>query len=88
MLGFLKNKWLLLMDKKGQFGFIRVIFFAIFFVIIFALALAPFITTAMGSSDLSVLGGFGEWAMSNLALWFFIVFILIVFVALVWGFSD
>lgn len=54
----------------------------------FALALAPFITTAMGVSDLSVLGGFGAWAMSNLALWIFIVFMLVIFVALVWGFSS
>jgi hypothetical protein len=78
-----------MMNKKGQgFGFIRVIFFAIFFVIIFALALAPFVTTAMGASDLTVLGGFGEWAMSNLALWIFLVFILVVFVALIYGFSS
>lgn len=77
------------MNKKGQgFGFIRVIFFAIFFVIIFALALAPFITAAMGASDLTVLGGFGVWAMSNLALWIFLVFILVVFVALIYGFSS
>ena len=73
------------MNKKGQgFGFIRVIFFAIFFVIIFALALAPFIATSMGATDLSVLGGFGEWAMSNLGLWIFLVFMLVVFVALIW----
>jgi len=77
------------MNKKGQgFGFIRVIFFAIFFIVIFALALAPFITTAMGASDLSVLGGFGAWAMSNLGLWIFLVFLLVVFVALIYGFSS
>jgi len=76
-------------NKKGQgFGFIRVIFYAIFFVIMFALALAPFITVAMGVSDLSVLGGFGAWAMANLALWIFIVFVLVVLVALVYGWAS
>lgn len=77
------------MNNKGQgFGFIRVIFFAIFFLILFALALAPFITTAMGASELSILGGFGAWAMSNLALWIFLVFLLVVFVGLVYGWAS
>jgi hypothetical protein len=77
------------MDKKGQgFGFIKVIFFAIFFIIIFALALAPFIGVALGATDLGLLGGFGEWAMSNLALWVFLVFLLVVFVALIYGFGS
>jgi len=77
------------MNKKGQgFGFINVIFYAILFVIFFALALAPFITTAMGVSNLSILGGFGAWAMSNLALWIFLVFLLVVFVGLVYGWAS
>jgi len=77
------------LDNKGQgFGFIRVLFYAIFFLIMFALALAPFITTAMGASDLTVLGGFGAWAMNNLALWIFLVFMLVVFVAVIFGFSS
>ena len=76
------------MNKKAQLGFIRIIFFAIFFLIMFALALAPFITMALGSSDLTILGGFGAWAMSNLALWFFITFLLAVLIALIYGFSQ
>jgi hypothetical protein len=75
-------------NKKAQLGFIRIIFFAIFFLIMFALALAPFITMALGSSDLTILGGFGAWAMSNLALWFFITFLLAVLIALIYGFSQ
>ena len=78
-----------MMNVKGQgFGFIGVIFFAIFFLIIFALALAPVVTSALGATDLSVLGGGGSWAISNLALWFFLVFMLTVFVALIYGFGS
>jgi len=78
-----------MLNKRAQgFGFIRVIFFAIFFLIMFALALAPFIGVAMGATDLSVLGGFGAWAMGNLALWIFMVFMIMVLVALVYGFSS
>lgn len=77
------------MNKKGQgFGFIRVLVVGGFFLIMFALALAPFITTALGATDLSVLGRFGEWAMSNIALWVFIVFLLVILVALVYGFGS
>ena len=78
-----------MLNKRAQgFGFIRVIFFAIFFLIMFALALAPFISVAMGATDLSVLGGFGAWAMSNLALWMFFTFLIMVLVALVYGLSS
>ena len=77
------------MNKKGQgFGFIRILAFTGFFIIIFALALAPFVSTALGATDLSILGGFGEWAMSNLNVWFLGIFVLVVLVALVYGFSS
>jgi len=77
------------MNNKGQgFGFINIIFYSIVFVIFFALALAPFITIVMGVSNLSILGGFGSWAMSNLSLWFFLVFLLVVFVGFVYGWAS
>ena len=77
------------MNNKGQgFGFIRIIAIASFFLIMFALALAPFVSSALGSTDLSLLGGFGSFVVGNMNVWFFFGFIIAVFVALVWGFSS
>jgi len=38
------------MNKLGQFGFIKVLFIALAFVIVFAIALAPIVSTAIGVS--------------------------------------
>jgi hypothetical protein len=76
-------------NKKGQgFIWIRVIFIAIFFLIMFALALAPFMTTVLGSQDLSVLGGLGEFVAGNLAVFVFVTFLLVLLIALIYGFSS
>ena len=53
----------------------------------FALALAPFMSGVLGSTDLRVLGGFGAWAMGSLPLFVFMAFLFALLVAVVWGFS-
>lgn len=80
---------MMMWNKKAQgFIWIRVIFIAIFFLILFALALAPFMTTVLGAQDLSVLGGFGEFITSNLTVFVFVTFLLAVLIALIYGFSS
>ena len=77
------------MNNKGQgFGFIRVLFFAGLFLVLFSLALAPIVTAMLGAGDLSQLGGFGSWVFSNLNIWYFGSFLLVVLVSLVYGYSS
>ena len=76
------------MNRKAQnFNFIGVIFFGLFFLIIFAVGLAPMVTSLLGGADLSVLGTFGSWVASNMNVWFFIAFIVAILSLLVWGFG-
>lgn len=77
------------MNVKAQgFGFIRVLAFAILFFIFFALALAPFVTVGLGASDLSMFGGFGALVIGSLNVWFLVAFVLVVLLALVYGWSN
>lgn len=77
------------MNKKGQnFNFITVIFVGIFFLIIFAIGLAPMVSSLLGGVDLGVLGSFGAWVAGSLNVWFFLAFIVALLVMLVWGFSS
>jgi len=79
----------MMMDVKAQgFGFIKVLAFALLFIIFFALALAPFVTVGLGVSDLSIFGGFGAWLVGAMNFWFLLAFVLVVIVALVYGFSE
>ena len=77
------------MNKKAQrFSFIAVIFIALFFIVMFALGLAPMVTALLGGANLTVLGGFGSWVASNLNVWFFMAFIIGIFALLAWGFGG
>ena len=77
------------MNNKGQgFNFIQVIFVGIFFLIIFAIGLAPMVSSLLGGVDLSVLGSFGSWVAGNLNVWFFLAFIVGLLALLVWGFGS
>jgi hypothetical protein len=74
------------MNSKGQgFGFIRVLFVGGFFLLMFALALAPFIAGSIGGLDLTDWGVFGAWVVGHLAVWVFGVFCLAILIALVFG---
>lgn len=76
------------MNSRGQsFGFIKILFFAGFFIVIFSLALAPIVSGSMGAADLSVLDGLSAWVASNLNVWIFGAFALMVFGALIYGLS-
>lgn len=76
----------LLSNCRAQgFGWIRLFFYSVFFLIIFALALAPFVTSSVGGVDLSDWGVFGAWVVGHMNVWFFGVFVLAVLVALVFG---
>ena len=79
----------MILSKSGQgFGFVRVLFVGGFFLILFALGLAPFVSSVLIASNTSVLGGFGSFVVDHMALWFLGVFLLVMFVALVYGFSE
>lgn len=70
------------MNNKGQFGFVRVIFFSVIFLILFSLALAPIVTTALGISQVD---GFPGWILSKTNVWIIIGFVMFLFAALVYG---
>jgi len=77
------------MNSKGQgFNFIHVIFVGVFFLIIFAIGLAPMVSALLGGVDLSVLGVGGAWIAGNINVWFFLAFVVAILGALVWGFSS
>ena len=77
------------MNRKGQnFNFIGVIFFGIFFLIIFAIGLAPMVSSLLGGANLSVLGSLGAWVAANLNVWFFIAFVIAMLSLLVWGLNT
>ena len=74
------------MNSRGQgFGFLRILFVGGFFLLMFALALAPMVTSALGGFDFSDWGVFDSFVVSHLALWFFGCFVLAILVALVVG---
>lgn len=73
------------MDKKGQLGFIKVLAFAILFVIFFSLALAPFVASSLDIANVSALGYLGSFVLKGLNIWFFIAFLLVVILALIYG---
>jgi len=73
-------------NSRGQgFGWIRVLFVGGFFLLMFALALAPFVSTSIGGLDLSDWGLFGAWVVAHMNIWFFGVFVLAILIALVYG---
>jgi len=76
----------MMLNNKGQgFGWIRVLFFAGFFLVLFGLALAPFVSQVTGAFDFSDWGSFGSWVVTHLNLWFFSVFVVGVLILLVYG---
>ena len=77
------------MNKKAQFGFIRVLFISFAFIIVFALALAPIVSTAIGVSvDTGNITGFEKFLLGGLNIWVMIGFILFVIGALIWGLNN
>jgi hypothetical protein len=77
------------MNKKAQFGFIRVLFVALAFIIVFALALAPIVSTAIGVSlDTGNVTGFEAFLLGGLNIWILIGFVLFVIAALIWGLNT
>ena len=58
------------MNKSGQFGFIKILFMSFAFIILFALALAPIITTAVGVSiDTGNVTGLEKFFLGGLNIW-------------------
>jgi len=77
------------MNNKGQFGFIKILFISFAFIILFALALAPLITTAVGISiDTGNVTGLEKFFLGGLNIWVLIGFVLFVIGSLVWGFQS
>jgi len=77
------------MDRKAQgFGFISVIFVALFFLIIFSLALAPMVTALLGGANLGILGSGAAWFFSNMNVWYFVAFMIAIVGLVVWGASS
>ena len=75
-----------MMFKKAQgFGFLRILFVGGFFLLMFALALAPMVSQSLGGLDFSDWGPFGSWVVSHMTVWFFGVFVLTILLALVYG---
>jgi hypothetical protein len=68
--------------------FVRVLFLGLFFVLMFALALAPFIVQVFTPLDLSVWGGFGAFVVKNMVLWVFCCLLLGLLAALIIGFRE
>jgi hypothetical protein len=76
------------MNKKGQLGFLKVISFAIIFIIFFALALAPFVNTALDIANLSEFGTLGVWLIGSFNLWILLAFVLLIVSAILMGINT
>ena len=77
------------MNRKGQdFGWIRLLFYGGFFLIVFAIGLAPMVAASLGPVDFSDYGPFGAWVLSHMNVWFFGVFVLAVLIALIFGLAT
>lgn len=77
------------MNRKGQgFGFIRVLFYGVFFLLLFSLALAPFVAGSIGGLDLTDWGGLGAWFIGSMNIWFLGFALIGILGALVWGFAS
>ena len=77
------------MNTKGQFGFIKVLFIALAFILVFAIALAPIVSTAIGVSiDTGNVTGFEKFLLGGLNIWIMIGFILFVVGSLIWGLRE
>jgi hypothetical protein len=75
-----------MMDRKGQrFTFIGIIFVGLFFLVMFAVGLAPMVSSLLGGTNLTSLGTGGAWIAGNLNVWFFIAFIIAIFGLIAWG---
>ncbi len=70
------------MNKQGQlqqggYSIFTVIFIVIVFIIVFGVALAPFITTTTGiATELGGLTGLEAFFMDNFLLWIILIFII------------
>lgn len=65
------------MNRRGQLSVFSVVFIILIFVIILAIALAPFITT---TSEIAIsygsLSGLEAFVIGNMLLWVIIIFII------------
>jgi TRAP-type mannitol/chloroaromatic compound transport system permease small subunit len=75
------------MNNKAQIGFLKILFFVLVFIIFFAFALAPMINTNLKALDLSVWGEYA-WIVGGLNIWILGAFVILVFMALAYGFSN
>ena len=73
------------MNNKGQLGFIQVIVFAVLFLLFFTFALAPFVSVGLGASNLTIMGGMGEFILGSLNVWIFLAFLLLVIFSIIWN---
>jgi hypothetical protein len=65
------------MNKRGQASIFTILFIVLIFIILLALALAPFITTTSAIAvQLGGLTGLEAFMIGNLLLWVIIIFII------------
>jgi len=77
------------MNKKGQLGFIRVIFIAIAFLLVFAIGLAGVVSdsTEVFTSEWGSSYPLLAWLIGGMNIWIFIGALIAIIGAIVWGIS-
>jgi len=76
------------MNNKGQLGFLKILVFAILFIVFFAIALAPMVVTMLGISDLSQFGSLGQLIIGSFNVWILLGFVVLIFSAILIGLSN
>ena len=77
------------MNNKGQLGFLKVLVFAVLFIIFFSLALAPFVHTIVTDvANTSQLGALGSWLIGSFNFWILLAFVILILVSLLVGINT
>ncbi len=87
--GGLAERMFLIKSNKGQLGFIRVIFLAIAFLLIFSLGLAKVMSDSVEIFTVQWGSSYPLFAfiVGGMNIWVFIGFIIAIIGAIVWGIS-
>ena len=77
------------MDNKGQLGFIRVLFIALAFILIFSIGLAGFVSesTEVFANQWGDEYPMLAWLINGMNVWIFVGAIIAIIAGIVWGLS-